>query len=143
MKNATKLICGEVWGNNIYVVCECGQEIVEFAEDAGEFFLQYHGWYNNKRDKLVDFTFYDKSDFVKFLNQMDRYVEGEFIDLPETYYDKIKTERKVYGTLLVGYDPWGFYICKYPNKRIRHCTWEIVLQRDQVKELVEELRGWL
>ena len=52
MKNATKLICGEVWGNNIYVVCECGQEIVEFAEDAGEFFLQYHGWYNNKRDEL-------------------------------------------------------------------------------------------
>ena len=74
---------------------------------------------------------------------MDRYVEGEFIDLPEIYYDNIKTERKVYGTLLVSYDPWGFYICKYPNKRIRHCTWEIVLQRDQVKELVEELRGWL
>ena len=143
MKNATKLICRKIWTNNIYVVCDCGQEIVEIAKDTREFFLQYHGWYNKKRDKLVNFTFYDKRDFVKFLNQMDRYVEGEFMDLPETYYDKIKTKRKVYGTLLVGYDPWGFCICKYPNKRIRHCTWEIVLQRDQVKELVEELRSWL
>ena len=68
-----KLIGKKVFENNVFVQCDCGQEIIEFCRDSSisndnavEYFIQYHGYFSYKVDKCNSFFFLNKSEFSLF-----------------------------------------------------------------------------
>lgn len=150
------LIGKKVFENNVFMQCDCGEEIIEFCRDSSisndntvEYFIQYHGYFSYKVDKCNSFFFLNKSEFSLFLDEIRDFLNGVEKNVSAVFFDKYLTyKNKFPGTLIVTYDnSMGyFYIIKYPNpteaKKAGKCSWEIIIGKEQAKELLEELEEW-
>ena len=83
------------------------------------------------------------------LQEMRDFLNNVPKDMCMVLFDKYLTyKNKLPGVLIVTYDNNSdlFTILKYPNSKIaekaKSWTWEIILRREQVEELLKELEEW-
>lgn len=147
------LIGRKRFDNQVFVQCDCGEEILEFGrtydeEEGTEYFIHYHGYFNLKKDNCCGFYFADKGKFSAFLQEMRDCLNDVPKDDATISFDKYLTyKNKLPGVLISTYDDKGFFsILKYNNPKeaikAKKCTWEVILRKEQVKELLKELEEW-
>lgn len=147
------LIGRKRFDNQVFVQCDCGEEILEFGrtydeEEGIEYFIYYHGYFNPKKDNCCGFYFADKGEFSTFLQEMRDCLNNVPKDDVTISFDKYLTyKNKLPGVLISTYDDKGFFsILKYNNPKeavkAKKCTWEVILRKEQVEELLKELEEW-
>ena len=144
------LIGKKRFDNQVFVQCDCGEEILEFGRDYDEeegtqYFILYHGYFDPKKDICCSFYFADKNAFAELLQEMRDYLNKVPKNMCTVIFDKYLTyKNKMPGVLLATYDDYDcFTILKYSDpktaEKAKHCSWEIILRREQVEELLKEL----
>lgn len=147
-----KLINRKRFENQVFVQCDCGEEIIEFCRDYNEeegiqYFILYHGYFNPKKDTCCSFYFTDKGEFAELLQEMRDFLNNVPKNMCMVLFDKYLTyKNKMPGVLISTYNNNFFTILKYPDpktaEKANYCTWEIILRREQVEELLKELEEW-
>lgn len=148
-----KLIGRERFDNQVFVQCDCGEEILEFCREpnpddngAIEYFIRYHGWFDRKVDQYCSFYFADKGEFARVLDKMRSMTSN--VDDPTVLIqaDKYITYRGKFPGILAAFydnDLQFFTLIKYPNPKeagkVGKRSWEFILRREQVEELLREL----
>ena len=143
------LINKKRFDNQVFVQCDCGEEILEFCRDYDEeegtqYFILYHGYFDPKKETCCSFYFSDKGAFAELLQEMRDFLNNVPKDECMVLFDKFLTyKNKLPGVLLATYDNNFLTILKYPEpktaEKANYCSWEIVLRREQVEELLKEL----
>ena len=129
----------------VFAMCDCSQEIIEFYKsDECEYTIMPHCWYNQKFDKNPAFSFNGEVDFCVFINYLKKFIDGVNDDEAYIEFDKYLTyKNKMPGVLIMTYNGDSLFICKFANiitmSKHKKCVWELVLKKDEVKELVKEL----
>lgn len=138
-----KIIGKEVWEQSLFVQCECTEEIIEFCnDDEGEYFIRLHGYYDRKKDRYSDFTFWHKGQFSVFVSFLRDFING-IPSAPKRLYDKyFSYKNKKPGILHLEYAEDFFSIRKYANDKAKKCTWEVILRNEQAIEVYNELECW-
>ena len=139
-----KLIGKHVFEQSLFAQCECGQEIIEFGNNDGEYFICYHSYYDRKLDKYSDFTFFNKGAFADLVNKVRDFVGNAPNNVPLILVDKyLSYKNKLPGALIVDYDDYCVNIRKYAryDKR-KECTWEILFKKEEAEQIVNELENW-
>ena len=150
------LIYRKQFENQIFVQCDCGEEIIEFCRDSTlnedgsvEYFIRHHGYFNPKIDKYSGFYFATKADLSLLLDEMRDFLNKVEKNKVEVIFDKYLTYKdKKPGVLVALYDNdfYFFNLIKYPNYKeaikIGKCSWEIILRKEQVEQLLKELEEW-
>ena len=152
------IISNKEFENQLFVQCECGEEIIEFCRDSKlsedgsvEYFIRYHGYFNPKVDSNPWFTFCSKNEFSYFLSELKRFIDGNSNSgNVSVLRDKYLTyKNKLSGILIFMPDKDGdfFLITKYPKKFKRiagtdKCSWGIVINKETAEKVLEELSEW-
>ena len=139
-----KLIGRNMFEQSLFVQCDCGEEIVEFCEDDGEYFLRYHSWYDRRIERYSDFTFSNKSALAEFVDKIRDFIRGILENTsPITLLDKYSYKNKLPGALVVDYTDCYVSIRRYARyNKLNKCTWEILLKKEEAQQLVNELDNW-
>ena len=75
-----KIISKERFENQLFVQCDCGEEIIEIDinphpfESIKEYFILFHGYYNRNKDKYTLFYFKNKDEFRVFVSAMNSHI---------------------------------------------------------------------
>lgn len=147
-----KLVGREKFDNQVFVQCDCGEEILEFCrsyseEEGTQYFIYYHGYFNIKKEPCCSFYFTNKGEFSNLLQEMRDYLNEVPKDNCTVIFDKFLTyKNRLPGVLITTYDKSFFTILKYSDpktaEKAKYCSWEIFLRREQVEELLKELEEW-
>lgn len=151
-----KVIAKESFGKQVFVQCDCIEEIMEICRDyenrddenSGlEYFIKYYGDRKRKKGEYTSFTFSGEEDFDSFIRKIEAQVYGVDDGSISIFYDKyLSYKNKRPGVLICLSDICGnIMIVKFADPRCAEKakpTWEIVLKKEQAKQLVEEIRGW-
>lgn len=151
---SVNLIAKEQYSEQLFVQCECGDEVIEFVRNEDEkegvdYVILPHLQSANSKDTNPTFCFQSKGEFSDFLetfrnakNDIDVREVGIFFDKYLTYKDKEP------GVLVCGYsyDDKVVAIKKYATPKIAQkitaCSWELYLTRDDAIKVLDVLENW-
>ena len=135
-------------GRQLFVLCFCMNEIIEFCkdkDDSGEYYIQYYGWYNPKLSHYTGFSFASIEDFELFVNYLGLYVHNDVLfEDGHTFNDKYLEDKKRKQFLDIHSNEYSFDIALYKNKKkTKNCIWEVIIDKQYAKQLFDELKTWL
>ena len=149
-----KIIGRSIWDKTVFAMCDCHAELIQFTKlDSKEnkYDILYYG--NNctapENYCNVGFTFTEDT-FYDFVDTLLSIVLSPDDSISSVYYD----EENAGSCYEIGIpkleifherDDWTTIrrISKFDSKRGEECIWEILLDDDSTKALMEELEGWI
>lgn len=148
-----KVIGRSIWNKTIFAMCDCHTELIQFTKldtKENKYDILYYGNsctapenYHNIGFTFTEDTFYD------FIDTLHSIVLSPDDNIFSIYYDeehanhngeigapKLEVSRVQ--------NDWTNIrrISKFDNRR-EECIWEILLDEDSIKALMEELEGWV
>lgn len=150
----TNFIGTQKYDEQLFVQCDCGDEIIEFIrnvseKDGVEYVVLPHLQSANRKDIYPSFCFVNKEEFSQFLDVL-RQVRDD-IDTPNVkfFLDKYLTHKNKYpGVIVVGYIKQDkmLAIKKYATPKdalkVKNCSWELFINRDKAIEVLNVLEQW-
>lgn len=142
------------YDEQLYVQCDCGDEIIEFVknnseEDGVEYVIVPHLQSENQSDPYPSFCFTNKGEFSEFLEVLNNARDN--VDSPElgVFFDKYLTHKnKQPGVLVSAYmsDSGTVAMSKYPNpkkaEQVKDSSWEFFMNRNKAIKVLEILEKW-
>lgn len=142
------------YDEQLYVQCDCGDEIIEFVknnseEDGVEYVIIPHLHSENKSDPYPSFCFTNKGEFSEFLEVLKNARDN--VDSPElgVFFDKYLTHKNKYpGVLVTAYLKKDEMVAmsKYPTpktaEQIRDVSWEMFINRNKAIKILDILENW-
>lgn len=148
-----KIIGKSIWNKTIFVMCDCHAEFIQFTElnaKENNYDIFYYGnnctapedYYN------IGFTFTENT-FHDFVDTLRSIILSPNNNISSIYYDKENTNYsgEIGAPKLEVFhkrDDWTTIrrSSKFEG-RGEECIWEILLDEDSTKALLEELEGWI
>ena len=151
---SSNFIGTNMYDEQLYVQCDCGDEIIEFVknnseEDGVEYVIVPHLQSENKSDPYPSFCFTNKGEFSEFLEVLKNARDN--VDSPElgVFFDKYLTHKNKYpGVLVTAYLKKDEMVAmsKYPTpktaEKIRDASWEMFINRNKAIKVLEILEKW-
>ncbi len=134
--------------NRTFVMCDCGEEIIEFQRILFDGFITYninfHGWYNRRLQRYSDFEFDSIMDFITFMRSLKAYLNGNRDNTITVFNCSTVVPKRHRSVLILNADPDKGYITLSKSKSIKakKDLWEVVLRTAEVEQLYESLRKW-
>ena len=142
------------YDEQLYVQCDCGEEIIEFVknnseEDGVEYVIVPHLQSENKSDPYPSFCFTNKGEFSEFLEVLKNARDN--VDSPElgVFFDKYLTHKNKHpGVIVTAYLKKDEMVAmsKYPTpktaEQIRDVSWEFFMNRNKAIKVLEILEKW-
>ena len=133
---------------SFFVQCDCGKEIVEFVKDESEeldLYINAYCYYNRKAGIFSDFTFNGFSGLEAFITHLGLFVCNDVVPKQSTQIpDKANDEKHQYCLELDNDEHFfAFGLYNMGRKKGSNCIWEVIINREDAKELLEELLRWM
>ena len=148
-----KIVGRSIWDKTIFAMCDCHAELIQFTKlDSKEnkYDVLYYGnnctapeSYYNVGFTFTEDTFYDFVDTLRsIVLSPDGNISSVYCDEEHANHDgEIGAPRL---EIFHERDDWTTIrrISKFGGRR-EECIWEILLDDDSTKALLEELEGWV
>lgn len=133
---------------SFFVRCDCGQEIVEFVKDESEeldLYINTHCYYNRKVGMFSDFTFNGSSGLEIFITHLSLFVRNDAIPEQSTQIPDKANDKKYQYYLDLDNDGYFFTfgLHNMHRKKGNNCVWEVIINKKNAEELLEELLRWM
>lgn len=151
-----KVIGRSIWDKTVFVMCDCHAELIQFTKmkDATcEFNILYYG--DNKTTIEEEYSYgfsFTRASFEDFVDTLRGIVLSPDSDISSVFFDKENMDEDVEN----GYPKLElFHLFPEINdcvtiRRLGHfkkskddVVWEILLDEDSAKQLLDELETWL
>lgn len=133
---------------SFFIQCDCGEEIVEFVKDDSEgldLYIKTHCWYNRRVGVFSAFTFNGYSDIEVFITHLKSFVQDDVIPKQSTQIPDKTNDKKHQYYLDLDNDEYFFTFGLYnmSRKKGTNCVWEVIINKKNAEELLEELLRWI
>lgn len=133
---------------SFFVRCDCGEEIVEFVKDDSEeldLYINAHCYYNRKVGMFSDFTFNGFSGLGTFITHLSLFVCNDVVRKQSTQIPDKANDKKHQYYLELDNDEYflTFGLYNMSRKKGTNCVWEVVINKKNAEELLEELQRWM
>ena len=133
---------------SFFVRCACGEEIIEFVKDESEeldLYINTHCWYNRKVGMSSGFTFNGFSGLETFTTYLSSFVHDDAVPGQSTQIPDKTNDKKHQYYLDLDTDEYFFIFGLYNmgRKKGSNCVWEVIIDKRNAEELLEELSRWM
>lgn len=146
-----KVVGRSIWDKTVFVMCDCHNELIQFTKmkDATcEFNILYYGDNKTPIDEGYGFSFTHAS-FEDFVDTLRSIVLSPDSNISSVFFDKENMDENVengYPKLELFREAEDWVTIRrlgHLKKSKDDIVWEILLDEDSAKQLLDELETWL